>query len=74
MYHQHTVIELGREREAGMMRRISILMDQRDALLAACRVLVEAFDGETDCTDILNMIGQPNSPLRAAIAKAEARP
>lgn len=35
-------------------------------LLAALRGLVEAFDGETECTEILDMI---NTTARAAIAK-----
>lgn len=42
-------------------------------LLAACKALVEAFDGDTDCTDILDMVGGKNSVLRAAIAKAEGK-
>lgn len=47
------------------------LLAAAPALLEALRSLVEAFDGETDVTDILDMIGGKDSPVRAAIALAE---
>lgn len=47
------------------------LITSAPALLAALKALVEAFDGNVDCTDILDMIGGANSSLRAAIAAAE---
>lgn len=42
-------------------------------LLEACRQLIAMFDGEDECTEILDALGGPSSPIRAAIAKAEGR-
>jgi hypothetical protein len=42
-------------------------------LLEVLKELVIAFDGETDCTELLDMIGGKNSPVRKAIAKAEGK-
>ena len=40
-------------------------------LLAVCERLVSAFDGSTDCTDILDMVGGKNSMVRQVIADAK---
>ncbi len=40
-------------------------------LYEACKQLISAFDGDTDCTDMLDMIGNKDSIVRQALAKAE---
>lgn len=39
-------------------------------LLAALNALVGAFDGDVECTEILNMIKDDKGAIRSAIAKA----
>jgi hypothetical protein len=43
-------------------------------LLEAARAIVAHFDSDTECTEILDMIRDPNGQLRAAIAAAEGQP
>lgn len=54
-----------------ILERLQSVTRQRDACLAALKELVLGFDGETDCTELLELIGGFDSKARAAIHLCE---